>query len=476
MLKKIFAAILIFTICAAVLNPFAAFANENDYMTREEFIFYVMFNYYDNESAHGVSLPFADWENITAEYYPAISAAHLRGMIDGFEINGERFFLPQELIARQHAFSFLAWVFADLSEDEIDVDELAAWFANEFGGGEYFTRTENFVISHLNVIENAALVRGDVTTFVGSGDRGFVNGDATAARFLLPRGVVAVRGDLIIFDTHNNAIRQMRADEITTIFGEEGEPDERRFPRGSENLNRPFSGVVNSRGEIIFTDSANNALRIICENLQTLSTFETQIEFNMPTAIAIDDNDNLYVADTLNNRILRITPSGEAEILAGAGEEGYRNGAAANALFRAPMGIAVSGDGSVVYVSDTSNHRIRRISNGMVTTVAGTTVITDDDGDPVGGFANGAASNAMFNSPMGITLANDAIVIADSTNNMLRIIRDGVVTTLAGTGNPGDTDGNAFFAEFNSPSGVFFYDGVLYITDTNNNKIKTMLL
>jgi DNA-binding beta-propeller fold protein YncE len=344
--------------------------------------------------------------------------------------------------------------------------------------------------SSLNAAESASVINTQgVVSVAGSGDRGYVSGEANMARFLLPQGVVVAGDDIIVFDTHNNAIRKISVGDafpggilnfnVSTVAGQKIDLDDHRFPQGgfadgnlsSALMNRPTSGVVTSSGDIIFADSVNNALRVIRGNV--IETLETD-GLNRPTAIAIDASDNLYVTDAY--RILRISSEDHSvTVLAGVeGEYGYRDGAAEQAFFRSPSGIAVTPDGSVVYVADTGNHRIRKIENGVVTTIAGTTTATDDDGDPLGGFANGDAASAMFNSPMGIALVNDWIIIADSANSLIRVLAHNNVTTLAGTGNPGDRDGIPTHAEFNSPSGVFHRNGILYIVDTNNNKIKIL--
>jgi DNA-binding beta-propeller fold protein YncE len=146
------------------------------------------------------------------------------------------------------------------------------------------------------------------------------------------------------------------------------------------------------------------------------------------------------------------------------------------------MGIAVNGDGSIIYVSDTGNHVIRRIDaeDGIVTTVAGIQEDFEEFGKaryPLGGFRNGEADFARFNSPRGIVIAGDVLIIADSGNHRIRaLLPSETVITIAGNGIPGDDDGFAFGAAINGAADICYHNGRLYIADTGNNKIKIISL
>jgi hypothetical protein len=110
-----------------------------------------------------------------------------------------------------------------------------------------------------------------------------------------------------------------------------------------------------------------------------------------------------------------------------------------------------------------------------VTTLAGHIVNFDADGDPIGGFIEGNGLEAMFNLPKGLVLIDGLLVVADSGNHMIRTVSEtGAVTVIAGTGEPGDIEGPATEALFNAPSGIAYSNGILYIVDTENNKIKSM--
>jgi sugar lactone lactonase YvrE len=162
--------------------------------------------------------------------------------------------------------------------------------------------------------------------------------------------------------------------------------------------------------------------------------------FDRPTGLAVSRQGDLYVADTGNNRIRLIHTDGVASTVAGA-DAGWADGTSAQARFNAPCGVAVAPNGDV-YVADTGNHRVRRItSDGMVTTPAG--------GES--GFAGGAAADARFNSPCSVAVDQaGAVLIADTGNGSVRRLIDGRVTTLFGRPGTGgakvdNTRPSAFF-------------------------------
>ena len=177
-----------------------------------------------------------------------------------------------------------------------------------------------------------------------------------------------------------------------------------------------------------------------------------QASFNTPSALAIDTAGNLYVADTGNNRIRKVTPEGAVSTIAGDGTAGYVDGPAAQSRFNGPIGVAVDKDGNV-YVADTYNDRIRKISSdGQVTTIAGAGTAS---------YADGATSAAMFDTPCGIAVMTDgSLVVADTGNNQLRkITTDGNVTTLPIT-------------DLSRPIGLAVaHDNFLYVTELDRSRV-----
>lgn len=192
-----------------------------------------------------------------------------------------------------------------------------------------------------------------------------------------------------------------------------------------------------------------------------------QTRFSDPWGLAMGGG-VLFVADAGdNNRILYRGLDGAFQLLAG-GIEGFADGQGSAARFNTPSGIALDAQGNL-YVADTGNHAIRKISpQGAVSTLAG-------DGTP--GFADGAGALARFNGPMGVAVASDGrVYVADTWNDRIRVIAtDGTVTTLAGGGSPGWEDGRGASARFDTPTDLKFDShGNLWVADLQNNALRTV--
>ncbi|HEY9722905.1 MAG TPA: NHL repeat-containing protein [Oscillatoriaceae cyanobacterium] len=188
--------------------------------------------------------------------------------------------------------------------------------------------------------------------------------------------------------------------------------------------------------------------------------------FAIPDGIAVDASGNVYVADSFYNRIRKISPEGVVTTLAGSGEAGSADGTGSEASFFIPRGLAVDTSGNV-YVADTYNNEIRKItSDGVVTTLAGSTTA---------GTVDGNGSEARFNAPSGVAVdANGNVYVADQSSCEIRKISPtGDVTTLAGSTTPGSADGNGTDARFNYPADVALdANGNLYVADQNNDEIR----
>ncbi len=260
-----------------------------------------------------------------------------------------------------------------------------------------------------------------VSTLAGSGVSGSANGTGTAAQFDSPHGVaVDAAGNVYVADKDNNKIRKITPAGVVTTFAGSGLP-------GS-------------------TDGTGAAA----------SFFE-------PWGIAIDATGNLYVADTKNYKIRKITPAGVVTTFAGDGTSGVTDGTAAVAQFGFPTGVAVDATGNV-YVSEYNIHTIRKISGGNVTTFAGTAFLS--------GNVNGSGAAARFDHPHSLTCDQwGNIYVTDTWNNKIRkITPGGAVSTLAGSGVAGFANGPAATAQFDMPMGIAMENstGNLFIGDVNN--------
>lgn len=198
----------------------------------------------------------------------------------------------------------------------------------------------------------------------------------------------------------------------------------------------------------------------------------TSAELYSPFSTAIDKSGNLYIADQANNRVRMVTPSGTISTVAGNGTAGFMgDGAAAtSAELNSPEGVAVDSSGNL-YISDTENNVVRKVSGGNITTFAGSNSLGPGyTGD--GGVANGA----QLDLPSGIAFdSNGNLYIADSANNAIRMVSGANISTVAGNGTPsyqGD-GGLATSATVNNPEGVALDSANnLYIADTSNSAIR----
>ncbi|MCX2860546.1 gluconolaconase [Paucibacter sp. PLA-PC-4] len=193
--------------------------------------------------------------------------------------------------------------------------------------------------------------------------------------------------------------------------------------------------------------------------------------FADPYGLAVDAQGRIYVADGgTSNRIRVLTAEGQVLTLAGSGAEGWRDGSAAEAAFHTPSGLALDAAGNL-YVADTGNHRIRKITpEGQVSTLAG-------DGQP--GHRDGPADQARFNGPLGLAVDGQGrVLVADSYNDRIRLISaEGQVLTLAGGELPGERDGVGAEARFDTPTAlVINSDGHALVADAGNHAIRRVAL
>jgi sugar lactone lactonase YvrE len=274
-----------------------------------------------------------------------------------------------------------------------------------------------------------------VSTFAGSASTfGSTNGQGTTASFDEPGGVATdVSGNVYVADSYNNLIRKITPGGLVSTLA------------GGGGFGFNYSGNTNGQG--------------------------IAASFTNPTGVAVDANGNVYVADSGNNLIRKITSGGLVSTLAGSGTAGSIDGQGTAANFWSPQGVAVDASGNV-YVGDLTNNLIRKITpGGLVSTLAG----GGGSGFHYAGNSNGQGTAASFNFPFGVAVdANGNVYVADSGNNQIRkITPGGMVSTLAGSGNQGSADGQGTAANFSQPTGVSVdSSGNLYVADQVNNEIR----
>ncbi len=339
----------------------------------------------------------------------------------------------------------------------------------------------------------SCLAAGEVTTALS----GLVD-IGGQSRFILPSGLAQTPdGALVIVDGGNHCVlRWTEADGCSQLAGALVSPNvlgqAMRGYLDTAVLESLFSSPVDAAflasGRLIVSDGGNNVLRVLADGrMYTFSgTGEAgyrngdkrEAQFSMPGGLAIDAYDTVYVADTLNHCIRATDAGGAARLLCGQpGVSGYRDGALSEALFCEPVGIALSPDGAL-YVADSGNQCIRKIAGGQVTTVAGAVARKDGDVYAEGGFADGAALAARLNFPTGVCLdASGTLYIADTGNHAVRTLsQDGMLITLAGTGEAGYLDGENASAQFNRPTDVYIIDGTLFVADSLNRAVRAVSL
>ncbi len=280
-------------------------------------------------------------------------------------------------------------------------------------------------------VPGASAVSGvsTITTVAGNGTAGFSgdDGPATAAGLDAPRGVsVDAQGNLYIADQQNNRVREVSDGTIMTIAGT-GSPG--------------YSGDAGPA---------------------------TAAHLDVPAGVAVDGHGDVYIADTLNNRIRKVS-GGIITTVAGTGTPGFSgdHGPATAAELYNPYGVAVDGHGNV-YIADSGNNRVREVSGGTITTIAG-------NGGGAG-CPDGPALGAVLSFPTGVAVDEPGdVYIADSSDNCVREVTGATITTIAGTGIAGYSGdlGPATAAQLHFPYGIAVdKQGNVYVSDGGNAALR----
>ena len=327
-----------------------------------------------------------------------------------------------------------------------------------------------------------------IETHAGAATAGSANGTRGSARFSNPSGIVSdSSGNLFVTDTANNQIRMIGIDDqVTTIAGTMGLTGY-GFRDGDGSLARfqlPTGIARDSVGNLYVADTFNHAIRKLTGapgGSWTVTTLAgdgsagyvdgegRSSRFNLPQGLTVDPSGNVFVADTGNHRIRKITPDGRVSTLAGTGTAGATDGNAAVATFDSPLSIVLDTQGNL-YVADGENHKIRRIdSSTNVSTVAG-------DG------VQGPPTSNRLNCPTGLLMVNDdTIYFTDKLNHAVRkLTRTGgtwTLSTVTGTGQPGFTNGLEPQATFHHPTALALdTTGNLVVADSRNNSLRRIIL
>ncbi|MEY2620492.1 MAG: hypothetical protein RIT26_312 [Pseudomonadota bacterium] len=267
---------------------------------------------------------------------------------------------------------------------------------------------------------------------------------------------------------------------VSTLAGMEGQPGSANGSGTLASFNTPYGLAIDSLGNVYVADSGNHLIRKITPaglvttlaGTGTQGSFDgmgTSASFNSPHGLAVDSLGNVYVADDQNHRIRKISTAGSVTTLAGS-THGNTDGTGTAAQFDRPRGVAVDGAGNL-FVTDYYNHRIRKIdSEGVVSTFAGST-----EGLYGWPYDDGTGTAGAFSFPSAITLdANGNLYVTEvGIHRIRKISQSAVVTTWAGDGLDSYLDDTGIAAQFNFPSGITVdANGFGYVGDTFNNRIR----
>lgn len=320
-----------------------------------------------------------------------------------------------------------------------------------------------------------------VTTFAGAANV-ITGADGTPGSFNNPYGVaIDVAKNVYVTDTLNNTIRKITPGRVvSTLAGTAGQFGSTDGTGAAARFNFPVGIAVDGSGIVYVADAKSFTIRKITAAgvVTTFAGAPFQVgstdgpggaaRFFLPFGLAVDGAGNLYVADSGNHLIRKITPQGVVSTLAGsAGLPGLTDGAGGAARFSTPSGVAVDGSGNV-FVADSGNNAIRKITSaGVVTTVAGSAGQS--------GAVDGAASVARFNGPRGVAVdAGGNLFVADYGNSTIRHITSaGVVSTIAGSaGIVGEVNSVGAAVRFYEPIGILVDGAAVLVADSSNNLIR----
>ncbi len=329
---------------------------------------------------------------------------------------------------------------------------------------------------------------GTITTYAGTGTGGFSGdgGSAASAQLSSPGGLAFdASGRLYVAD--GNRVRRITPTSTGTVIATVAGGNAGFSGDGGLASNALLNGAwglsMDPTGNLYISDSNNHRIRKISPagiiNTVAGSTHftgdggpATSATLSFPSSVAVDGPGNVFIADTLNHRVRQLSQDGSIRTIAGTGNPGFSGdgGPARSAALSGPQGVALDSAGNL-YVSDTNNNRVRKITPaGIVSAIAG-------NGTSGSAGDGAAATSAALRTPVGLAMgSNGNLYIADSGNARIRMVNpQGIITTVAGNGTAGfaGDGGAATAASLNTPANVAVDSaGNLYIADRNNFRVR----
>ncbi len=355
--------------------------------------------------------------------------------------------------------------------------------ATDSQGNLYIADTAN------NRIRKVAGFAGNISTYAGNGVLSYSGdgGAAVKAQFNTPQGVaVDSSGNFYVADSANNVVRKVTPGGVVSNFagnGTSGFGGDNGAATGAQ-LNSPHTVAVDSSGNVYIADTGNARIRKVSGGV--IATIAgsgtvgfsgdggsgTSAQLNSPTAVAVDSAGNVYIADFGNNAVRKLSSGGTISTVAGNSRQGYSGdgGAGTQAQLNGPQGVAVDSAGNV-YIADTLNNRVRKLTGGNIQTVAGI-------GIPGNAGDGGPAASAQLAAPTGIAVdSSGSIYVSNGSSNVRKIYPSGPISTIAGAnalGYSGD-GGLALNATFNGALGLAVDSaGNVYVADSGNNAIRQL--
>jgi streptogramin lyase len=333
---------------------------------------------------------------------------------------------------------------------------------------------------------NLSAVVATVTTFAGNGTAGLVNGTGTGAQFNNPQGLtVDNSGNIFVSDSYNSVIREITPGGVTSTVAGDGTIGYLDGPAATAEFYDPRGLAFDAQGNLYVADYGNNVIRKITPGgmVSTLAGSGTagyldgataaHAQFKGPSSVAVDAKGDVYVTDSGNNLIRKITPAGVVGTLAGYASipegtttillsPGYVDATGSLAEFNTPNGVVIDPSGNL-YVADQANSALRKVTpTGVVTTIAG-----------------GPAQSTLLNLPAALTIDKQGnFYIVDEAGRILEYTSSNVIYILAGSSTvSGFTDGTGSAALFNNPQAITIdANGNIYVADQSNNCIRKLTI